>query len=137
VNGSRADRLAAYRTARRRYRPDPRQFERLVWEALASLPPEFRSRLDNLALVVQDWPTFDQLQRQGMSEHEVLFGLYEGTPLGERDTGYSMVVPDRIVVFKGPLLAHFQTRAELVREIRLTVLHEIGHYFGLSEHELP
>jgi predicted Zn-dependent protease with MMP-like domain len=133
----RSDRLGAYRAAQRRFRPDRGQFERLVAEALASLPHEFRARLDNVALVVEDWPSPGLLQRQGLDpESDTLLGFYEGTPLGQRGSAYHLATPDRIILFRGPILAAGRTRAQVVREVRETVMHEVGHYFGLAEHEL-
>jgi predicted Zn-dependent protease with MMP-like domain len=137
MSTGRSDRLDAYRTAQRRYRPDRREFERLAAEVLASLPHEFRARLDNVALVVEDWPSRGLLQRQGLDpEVETLLGLYEGTPLGQRGSDYHLAVPDRIILFRGPILAACETRAQVVREVRDTVVHEVGHYFGLAEPEL-
>ena len=106
-------------------------------EALDALPREFRRRIDNVAVVVEEWPGADQLERYGSSEHDSLYGLYEGTPLSERGSGYGLVVPDRIIIFRGPILAGCQNRAEVLQEIRDTVVHEIGHFFGLAEEELP
>lgn len=106
-------------------------------EALAALPPEFQRRLDNVAVVVAEWPSSRQLQQYSPGEHPSLFGLYEGTPLDQRGSGYGLVVPDRITVFRGPILASGKTRLEVFQEIRDTVIHEIGHFFGLPEEELP
>ena len=129
-------RLAAYRAAQHRYRPDRRQFERLVEEALAGLPTEFRRRLDNVAIVVEDWPS-DAEERAGHGADGPLLGLYQGTPFALRGTDYHLVPPDRIILFRGPILALCRSRAEVLREVRDTVVHEVGHYFGLSEDELP
>jgi predicted Zn-dependent protease with MMP-like domain len=136
MSGSRRERLAAYRHSQRRYRPDRRRFEQLVQEALAALPIEFRRRLVNVAVVVQEWPSADQ-SRDGRTEDGPLLGLYQGTPYGLRGQGYHLQPPDRITLFRGPLLSLGHSRAELVQEIRDTVVHEVGHYFGLAEEELP
>ena len=133
----RADRLELYREVRRRYRPDRRAFERLVTEVLASLPPPFRDRLSNVAVAVAEWPSADEAGTAGLSSDDDLLGLYHGTPYGERGTDYHLAVPDRITIYRRPILAACRTEAEVREEIRATVLHEVGHYFGLSDDELP
>lgn len=135
MTATRRDRLAAYRLSQRRYRPSRREFERLVAAAVAGLPAEFKTRLDNVALVVEEWP---RQSDQGPEEHEssTLLGLYQGTPLVRRGLDYHLVPPDRITIYRGPILAVCETRADVEREVRDTVLHEVGHYFGLEEHEL-
>jgi predicted Zn-dependent protease with MMP-like domain len=132
----RQHRLNAYRSVQRRYRPGRRQFERLVLEALASLPNEFRQRLDNVALVVEDWPSTSEATGADGGETHSLLGLYRGTPLGNRGTDYHLSPPDRITIYRRPILALCRTRAEVIREVRDTVVHEVGHYFGLGEDEL-
>jgi predicted Zn-dependent protease with MMP-like domain len=113
-------------------------FERLVAQALDELPEEFAERLDNVAVVVEEEPDPEDLREMGLESEEGddLFGLYQGTPLIERDSYYSSV-PDRIVIYMGPLLRHCRTPREVVREVKLTVIHEIGHHFGLSDEEMP
>lgn len=109
-----------------------RDFERLVAEVLDSLPPEFQAALEHVAVVVEDWPTPEQLRSVGLDEDETLYGLYEGTPLIERGLDLPPL-PDRIVIFRGPLLEDFATEEEIRAEIRTTVLHELAHFFGLDE----
>lgn len=114
-------------------------FERLIQQALEDLPEEFASRLENVALVVEEEPDAKVLEQMGFDPEEAadeLFGLYQGTPLVERDTGYADV-PDRIVIYMGPILRSCRSPREVVREIRNTVIHEIGHHFGLSDEEMP
>lgn len=113
-------------------------FERLVAQALDELPEEFALRLDNVAVVVEERPDPEDLREMGLDpeEGDDLFGLYQGTPLIERDSYYSSV-PDRIVIYMDPLLRHCRTPQEVVREVKLTVIHEIGHHFGLSDEEMP
>ena len=134
---SAAERLRAVRGVRHRYRTDRRAFDRLVAEVVATLPEPFREHFSNVAVVVEEWP--DPEEELGEDGHEPtdLLGLYQGIPYGERQTGYNMVVPDRITIYRGPILAASRTEAEAREEIRLTVLHEIGHYFGLGDDELP
>ncbi len=113
-------------------------FEELVAEALDRLPPQFARLLDNVVVVVEDEPTEEDLLEAGLDpEQDTLFGLYQGVNLIERGATYGNVLPDRIVIYRLPLLAECRDRAELVREIRDTVLHEVGHYFGVAEEDLP
>lgn len=135
---SAADRLRAVRGVRHRYRTDRRTFERIVAEVVRSLPEPFSERFSNVAIVVEEWP--DQgagAETLADAEDTDLLGLYQGVPYGERQAGYNLVVPDRITIYRGPILAASRTEAEAREEIRLTVLHEIGHYFGLGDDELP
>ena len=132
----RRERIAFYRDAQRRFRPDRRQFERLVSEALTEVPEQFRRRLENVAIVVEERPP-RALEEQRGGDQGPLLGLYEGTPLGQRTSDYHLVPPDRITLYRGPILALCRTRGDVLREIRDTVVHEIGHYFGLGDDELP
>jgi predicted Zn-dependent protease with MMP-like domain len=113
------------------------EFEKVVARALDGLPVEIGERLDNIAVVVEDDPTDEELIDAGLDpETETLFGLYQGVALTER--GYAdPMLPDRIVIYRLPLLEECQDRVELIREIQDTVVHEIGHFFGLGEEDLP
>lgn len=115
-----------------------RQFREFVAEALDDLPDEWGELLDNVAIVVENEPSAEDLQDLGMDSGEgnELLGLYQGTPLGERGFGYSGL-PDRVVIYRGPILRITFTREEVVKQIRETVLHELGHHFGLKEADLP
>jgi predicted Zn-dependent protease with MMP-like domain len=115
----------------------PGRFARIVREALADLPPAFARRLDNVAVLIAERPSPAQLRDLGMGPGETLFGLYEGTPLGERGTNYHLVLPDRITIFREPILECCLSTREMKQEIQLTVIHELGHHFGLSDDELP
>jgi predicted Zn-dependent protease with MMP-like domain len=108
-------------------------FEAMVADALDSIPEELASELENVAVMVQDWPTAAQLDgRSG-----TLLGLYEGVDLPRRSPlGYSGVMPDKITIFRGPLSARARDEADLAEQVRVTVLHEVGHYFGLSDDRL-
>jgi len=116
------------------------EFESLVEEALEQLPEEFKEALDNVAVMVQEEPSDEDLEEVGIDpddpERDDLLGLYQGTPLTERDSFYS-ALPDRVLIFRGPILRACDTRRQVIREIRETVQHELGHYFGLEEDELP
>lgn len=115
----------------------PGRFARVVREALADLPPAFAARLDNVAVLIADRPTLAQRRMIGLEPDETLFGLYEGTPLGERGTTYHLALPDRVTIFREPILEACATVQEMKDEIRLTVIHELGHHFGLSDADLP
>ena len=115
-----------------------RRFREFVAEALDDLPDEWGELLDNVAIVVENEPSAEDLQDLGMDSGEgnELLGLYQGTPLGERGFGYSGL-PDRVVIYRGPILRIAFTREEVVKQIRETVFHELGHHFGLKEADLP
>lgn len=121
----------------RRRRLPPGRFARVVREALADLPPAFGERLDNVAVLIADRPSPAQRRSLGLRPDETLFGLYEGTPLGERGTGYHLALPDRVTIFREAILESCATVDEMKHEIRLTVIHELGHYFGLGDEVLP
>jgi predicted Zn-dependent protease with MMP-like domain len=114
-------------------------FEKIVVEALDDLPEELALAIENVALTVDDRPTDEDLSSVGLdAKVDTLFGLYQGVPLPERGpTSYGPDLPDRIVIYRMPLLEACRGRRELLREIRNTVIHELGHYFGLPEEELP
>jgi len=116
------------------------EFEALVEQALEQLPEEFRSALDNVAVMVAEEPSAEDLDEVGIDpedpEADELLGLYQGVPLTERDSFYG-ALPDRVLVFRGPILRSCDSRRQVLREIRETVQHELGHYFGLEEDELP
>jgi len=111
----------------------PEEFERLVADALDSIPAELGVQMENVAVVVEDWPRPDQLAgRRG-----TLLGLYEGIPLTRRGPmSYAGAVPDRITIFRGPLCARATDTDTIARDVRVTVLHEVGHYFGMSDARL-
>ena len=113
-----------------------RRFGILVGRALRRLPARFRDHLANVAVIIEEEPSPEDLAESGLAPGETLFGLYTGIPLTQRTTDYAMVLPDRITIFRRPLLEWCQSEEELVDEVRVTVLHEIGHYFGLSDEEL-
>src|SRR5437867_12103871 len=112
-----------------------RRFIQLVRRALADLPSPYRDWLENIEVVVEPRPRAHQLREAGVGRGEVLFGLYEGVPLTERGSDYGMVLPDKISIFQEPLEQECQSEAELVDEVRLTVLHELAHHFGTSDEE--
>ncbi len=114
---------------------DDAEFEKLVGEAIDSLPQEFAKRLDNVSVVVKDWPTSAQMRKMGLPSWALLFGLYQGVPQTKRGIYYSSL-PDKITIFKGSILRVSRTPEEVRAQVRATVIHEIGHHFGLSDKEL-
>jgi predicted Zn-dependent protease with MMP-like domain len=117
--------------------PLPRDdFDRALRKALSELPPVFRKALDNVAVVVDEWPPDWLLDELGIPPEDTLYGFYHGVPLPERSFQDSGNLPDKISIYRGPLEEDFPGREELWREIRVTLLHEIGHYFGMDEEEL-
>ena len=114
------------------------EFERVVAKALDGLPSEVAAFLENVVVVVEDEPTEEDLVEAGLDpETDTLFGIYQGLALPDRGGSYGNVLPDRIVIYRRPLLQECEDRSELIREIQDTVVHEIGHYFGLGEEDLP
>jgi predicted Zn-dependent protease with MMP-like domain len=112
-----------------------RAFDALVADALAAIPPRFREALANLAITVESEPSRALLREMDIEPPDTLLGLYQGTPLTER-RDYGNVLPDRIVLFQGPLERASEDKDDLVVAIGETLIHEIGHYFGLSEEEI-
>ena len=117
------------------------EFEAAVADGLDMIPEELAAQMDNVVVLVADEPNQEQLSPQDYDANGLptLLGLYDGVPLTERDDSWSMVLPDRIHIFKGPLQRWCTTREELVEEIAITVIHEIAHHFGVNDtrlHEL-
>ena len=112
-----------------------REFETLVEEALAELPREFADLLDNVAIVVEEEPTDEDLEMLEDEEGELL-GLYRGVARTHRTFDMMPTLPDQIAIFRGPILRIARGRREAVEEIRDTVIHELGHYFGLHDDEM-
>jgi predicted Zn-dependent protease with MMP-like domain len=117
-------------------RVTPAQFEAYVEEALASVPERFRRYLDNVVVVVEEEPEDEDYDETETPDDEELFGIFRGVPFFERDRAVSNL-PAQIAIFRGPILRSCETRGEAVREIRDTVVHEIGHMLGLGDEEMP
>lgn len=111
-------------------------FEDLVEKAVDGLPPSIQDLLENVTVLVQHFPTREQMQANGVPNKWSLHGLYEGVPLTQRNTSYGMVLPDRITIFKDPLEAGGGSEEALTRRVQRTVLHEIAHHFGISDERL-
>ena len=108
------------------------QFDTLISKAMDELPQEYITGLDNVAIVYADEPTEEQKIKMKLDAHHLLLGLYEGIPLTHRGNGYSFVLPDKITLFKRPILAVVTNEAELFEQIKRTLWHEIAHYYGLD-----
>jgi predicted Zn-dependent protease with MMP-like domain len=111
------------------------RFEELVEQAVEALPQEFKYRLENVAVVVQSWPTGRQLRGVGLRRREELLGLYEGVPLTAfgRDHTMTPVLPEKITIFQKPIELAYRSEERILRGIEETVRHEIAHHFGISD----
>ena len=110
--------------------------ERLVVEAITLIPKRFRREMKNLALVIEDEPGIELLQEMDIVPPDSLYGLYQGTPLPERDWGFGNVLPDRITLYQRPIEEDCDDEDDVRAVIGETSIHEVGHYFGLSEEEI-
>jgi predicted Zn-dependent protease with MMP-like domain len=117
-------------------RVPPEEFEALVEQALDGLPDDFADLLENVVVMVEDEPDPEDLEAMGLEPDEELFGLYQGIPQDERGTAY-MGLPDRVLIYRGPILRACDNRRQVIREVRDTVVHELGHHFGLEEEDMP
>lgn len=114
----------------------PEEFESLVLEALGDVPEEFARHLEDVAIDIQDEPTDQQLRGLGGVRRRELLGLYQGTPLTRRSVEQLVRWPDRIVLFQRNIERACRSRSQIRRQVRKTVLHEIGHHFGMDEEHL-
>jgi predicted Zn-dependent protease with MMP-like domain len=113
-----------------------RAFQALVDEALTTIPKRFRDAIRNVAVVVEDEPTPDILDELEIPEGDTLYGLYQGTPLPERQWSHEPPVPDKVSIYQRPIEEDAESEDDIVWMIGETVIHEFGHYFGLSEEEI-
>jgi predicted Zn-dependent protease with MMP-like domain len=111
-------------------------FDRLVADALRTIPRRFRDAMSNIAIVVEDEPSHELLREMEIEPPDTLLGLYQGTPLTERPSNYGNTLPDCVLIFQGPHEREAEDDDDLVVAIGETLIHEIGHYFGLSEEEI-
>jgi predicted Zn-dependent protease with MMP-like domain len=112
------------------------RFTRLVEEALTDIPHRFREAMKNVAVVVEDEPSAELLDDMEMDPDDTLFGLYQGIPLTERDSHYGNTLPDRISIYQKPIEDACDDDDDIRQCVAETVIHEFGHYFGLSEEEI-
>ena len=112
------------------------EFEELVDQALETLPAEFLEKMDNVELHVEEAPERELLESMGLFGRGTLFGLYQGVPRPQRSSFSFVTLPDRIVIYRRPILRACRNRREVVEQVRKTVVHEIAHHFGFSEERL-
>jgi predicted Zn-dependent protease with MMP-like domain len=112
------------------------RFEQLVVKAIESLPEEFLELMDNVDVVVEDYPTAEQLDKEDIEDETLLLGLYEGIPQTRRGSYYGMVMPDKITIFQKAIESVAASDDEIELQISKTVRHEIAHHFGSSEETL-
>jgi predicted Zn-dependent protease with MMP-like domain len=111
-------------------------FEDLVAEALETLPEAFKNRMDNVEIVVQDWPSRETMRQAGVHHPSQLLGFYHGVPLTERGHNYYLVLPDKISIYRRPILMHARTPEQVRQTIQRVVRHEIAHHFGIDDEHL-
>lgn len=114
----------------------PEAFEQLVVEALDNLPDLFKEKLDNVEVVVADWPTAAERQAVGLKPGQLLFGLYQGISRTRRSSHYGLVLPDKITIYRLPIERVCRTPEEVRERVAHTVRHEIAHHFGISDDRL-
>lgn len=116
----------------------PEQFEQIVLQALAELPPFFQERISNVEVLIEPWPSRDTLDEMGMEVDDLLLGLYRGIPLTERaSSAYQLVLPDTITLYQGPIEEVSGPDMAAIRsQVRHTVIHEFAHHFGISDERL-
>lgn len=118
------------------YHVSKQRFAELVEEALRELPEPFARHLEEVSVEIKDRPTAKQLKQSGLEEDDLLLGLYVGHPMTQRSVEYSGVLPDAIYIFQEDVELASDNEKELVEQVRITVLHEIGHHFGMGEDDL-
>jgi len=110
-----------------------RRFEALVEKSLRKLPRAFKEKVANIAVVVEDWADDETLAEMGIEPPDTLYGLYQGVDITHRDSTYGNVLPDVITIYQGPIEEDAADEAEMAEIVRETVMHELGHYFGLDD----
>lgn len=112
------------------------EFSKMIDEALQSLPKKYTHAMDNVAITYEDEPTKAQRQKMKLRDNQTLFGLYEGIPMSQRGSGYNLVLPDKITLFKHPLVYSSTDILDLRKQVRHTLWHEIAHHFGLDHDQI-
>ncbi len=115
---------------------NPEEFEQLVVQALDDLPEFFKEKLQNVEVVVADWPTQAELQAVGLKPGQLLFGLYQGIPQTKRTTHYGLVLPDKITIYRLPIERICRTPEKIIHQVQRTVKHELAHHFGIDDDRL-
>jgi predicted Zn-dependent protease with MMP-like domain len=121
------------------WHPTPREFAVIVEEALDGLPDQFSELLENIVVLVEEEPSEEDLEAldEGDDPDSELLGIFRGLPLTERSWSEVAALPDQVAIFRGPILRVAGSRAEAIEEIQETVIHELGHFFGLDDEEMP
>lgn len=117
-------------------RMSERRFAQLAAAALEDLPPGIARWLENVEVVVEPWPDKGQLREAGVAPGETLLGLYEGVPRTSRTSDYGMVLPDKITLFRGPIVELCASESCVKRQVRRTIAHELAHHFGIDDDRL-
>jgi predicted Zn-dependent protease with MMP-like domain len=112
---------------------DRNSFEKLIRSAIRELPEEFRSKLKNIAIIVEDYPSDELLKQMGVSPDDTLFGFYDGVPLTERGFFEAPLHPDRILIFQRAIEDECDSPEEIKEEVKVTLVHEIAHFFGIDD----
>lgn len=116
--------------------PTDIEFEAMVNDGISALPKIYQENLNNVAIVIADKPDKEQRTKLKLRCNESLFGLYEGIPLTKRGAGYNLVLPDKITIFKLPMLEFCNNENELKNQVRKTVWHEVAHFYGLNHEQI-
>ncbi|HEX6462092.1 MAG TPA: metallopeptidase family protein [Candidatus Saccharimonadales bacterium] len=111
---------------------DDHQFETLIATVMDELPSKYAENMNNVAITWAEEPTLEQRQKMKLRSHETLFGLYEGIPLTQRGGGYNLVLPDKITIFKMPIISAVSSFEQLKAQVKHTLWHELAHHFGLE-----
>ncbi len=114
----------------------PAAFEQLVVQALEALPDFFKKKLQNVEVVVADWPSRAEREAVGLKPGQQLLGLYQGIPLTRRTSRYGLVLPDKITIYRMPIERQCHTPEQVICQVQRTVQHELAHHFGLSDERL-
>ncbi len=114
----------------------PEQFDELVLSAIEDLPDELLDFLENVAIVVEEWPDRASLESVGVRKRSNLLGLYQGIPQTERTHGYNLVMPDKISIYRRPILMRCRSEQDVVEMVQRVVRHEIAHHFGIDDDRL-
>ena len=112
------------------------EFSGMISEALDSLPKKYTDKMNNVAIVYENEPTERQRKKMRLRDNQTLFGLYEGIPMSQRGAGYNLVLPDKITIFKNPIVQSSRDVVDLKKQIRHTLWHEIAHHFGLDHDQI-
>lgn len=116
--------------------PDMDEFEDMVAQAYDEVPQEFRDLLENVEICVEERPSLEILRQMGLEGRGTLLGLYQGVPRTARSAFADPLYPDRIVIYRRPILRMCRNRRQVVEQVRITLVHEIAHHFGISDERL-